>query len=186
VPRAGNIISRFIGRLLLSAMGWRLRGAFPNREKFIIAVAPHSSNIDFVLTVGVILSLSLRCSFLAKASLFRFPLSLLMRGFGGIPVDRSSSQGVVEQLTEHFRRSPQMILGITPEGTRRQVDRWRSGFAQIAQAADIPVLPAIIDYRQKCVTFGPLIEDVSNVDETVRTVQTAALQGTPRQSGQAG
>ena len=170
---------------MLAIMGWRLHGAFPDRAKFIIAVAPHSSNIDFVLTMWVILSLRLKCSYLAKASLFRFPLSVVMNLFGGIPVDRSTSQGVVEQMAARFRAADAMILGITPEGTRHQVREWRSGFAQIAQQANVPVLPAIIDYQRKCVTFGPLIEDVADVEATLGKVQAAAQEGVPRRGRQA-
>ena len=165
---------------MLNLMGWHLDGELPNRGKFIIAVAPHSSNIDFLLTMWVIMSLGLQCSFLAKASLFRLPLGWIMRFFGGIPVDRSSRHGVVEQMTERFRQSSQLVLGIAPEGTRGAVDRWRSGFAQIAQAANIPVQPAIIDYARKCVTFATLIEDVGDVQNTVLAMQSAARQGSPR------
>ena len=143
--------------MLLGGMGWRMDGHFPDRPKFIIAVAPHSSNIDFVLTIGVIMSLGLRCSYLAKASLFKFPLGILMRAFGGIPVDRSSKNGVVDQMSEHFRKAEQLILGITPEGTRSAVNRWRSGFALIAKEADVPVQPAVVNYRDKTITFSPLI-----------------------------
>jgi len=81
---------------MLALMGWRLHGELPNRGKFIIAVAPHSSNIDFLLTMWVIMALGLKCSFLAKASLFRWPLVWVMRFFGGIPVDRSSSQDLAD------------------------------------------------------------------------------------------
>ncbi|MDJ0655856.1 MAG: 1-acyl-sn-glycerol-3-phosphate acyltransferase [Xanthomonadales bacterium] len=169
--------------MLLGGLGWRMGGHFPDRPKFIIAVAPHSSNIDFVLTMGVIMSLGLRCSFLAKASLFRFPLGLLMRAFGGIPVDRSSKNGVVEQMSGHFQRAEQLILGITPEGTRSAVNRWRSGFALIAKEADVPVQPAVVNYREKTITFSPLIEDVSDAEATVKAVQSAASLGSPRNTG---
>ena len=182
VPRGGNAATRFAGRCLLAGMGWRLHGEIPNRSKFIIAVAPHSSNIDFILTMGVIMSLGLKCSFLAKRTLFHFPLGFLMRLFGGIPVDRSSSHGVVEQLIKQFQNSSDLVLGIAPEGTRQQVQRWRSGFAQIAQGANVPVLPAIVDYRAKCVTFRALIEDVSDVEATLQAIQGAASTGAPRQS----
>jgi 1-acyl-sn-glycerol-3-phosphate acyltransferase len=165
---------------MLALMGWRLRGELPNRSKFIIAVAPHSSNIDFLLTMWVIMALGLKCSFLAKASLFRWPLVWIMRFFGGIPVDRSSSQGMVEQMAERFRQSSALVLGIAPEGTRSTVERWRSGFAQIAQAAGVPVQPAIVDYARRCVTFAELIEDVADVQSTVSAMQSAAKKGTPR------
>ena len=143
-------------------------------------MAPHSSNFDYVLTVGIILSCGLKTSYLAKESLFRFPLGIVIRGFGGIPIDRSSPQGVVSQMTELFNSSSQLVLGIAPEGTRSAVKRWRSGFALIAQSANVPVQPAIVDYAQKHITFTPLIEEVDNADKTLGAVQAAAEQGSAK------
>jgi 1-acyl-sn-glycerol-3-phosphate acyltransferase len=180
VPSSGNSITRFLGRLLLNSTGWSLQGDIPNKRQFIIAVAPHTSNFDFMLTVGVIWSLGLKASFLAKRSLFRFPLGYVIRGFGGIPVDRDRKNGVVEDMATHFANNPKLILGIAPEGTRRAVTRWRSGFALIAQAANVPVLPAIINYREKVVTFKSLIEDVGDADHTLAMMQQAAASGSGR------
>jgi len=165
---------------LLRACGWRLSGDIPDRPQPIIAVAPHSSNFDFVLTVGVIMSLGLKASYLAKSSLFRFPLGMVIRVFGGIPVDRSSANGVVEQMRAQFAVSPKLILGIAPEGTRQTVRRWRSGFALIAQAANVPVLPAVINYETKVVTFSDLVDKVDDADGTLNAVKLAAAAGRGR------
>ena len=97
---------------MLRGFGWRLQGELPDRPKFIIAVAPHSSNFDFILTIGVIMALGLKCRFLAKASLFWFPLNLLMNVFGGIRVVRDSAQGVVEQMTRAFLEADQLVLAL--------------------------------------------------------------------------
>ena len=183
VASSGNTLTRFLGRRLLRGFGWRLQGTIPNRHKFIIAVAPHSSNFDFFLTVGVIWGLGLKASFLAKQSLFRFPLGYVVGGFGGIPVDRNSPNGVVGQMTEYFAKQEKLILGIAPEGTRSRVRGFKSGFALIAQGANVPILPAIIDYRTKVVTFKPLIEDVSEPEQTLLTLQQAAATGSGRASG---
>lgn len=160
--------------------GWRLTGTFPNEPRLIIAVAPHSSNFDFVLTVLVIWGLGLRASYLAKQSLFRFPLGIVMRHFGGIAVDRSNANGLVEQLASKFMENPQLILGITPEGTRSNVSRWKNGFALIARAADVPVLPAIINYRDRTVSFDALITEVADPERTLEFMQKAASHGSPR------
>ena len=160
--------------------GWRLEGEFPNRPRVIVAVAPHTSNYDFVLTVMVIWGLGLRASYLAKQSLFRFPLGILMRYLGGIPVDRESPQGMVEQMVARFRQTPQLILGITPEGTRSAVKRWKLGFALIASAAHVPVVPAIINYDTRTVRFHPVIDDVHDAQTTLAKVQSAAATGAPR------
>jgi len=177
VPRGGNALTRWLGRALLRGMGWRLSGEFPNQPKMIIAVAPHTSNVDFVLTVGVIWSLGLRASYLAKRSLFRFPLGFVMRAFGGIPVERGGPQGLVDQMSAQFAASGKLILGIAPEGTRQKVRHWQKGFALIDQASNVPVLPAIVNYQTRIVHFAPLIEDVSDVDFTLASVKQAASAG---------
>ena len=148
----------------------------------IFAVAPHSSNFDFLLTVGVILALGLKASFLAKTSLFRFPLNIIVTGFGGIPVDRNSPKGVVGDMTEAFKKRPQLILGIAPEGTRAKVPQWRSGFALIAYNAQVPVLPVIINYAKKTVTFKTLIEDLDESDNILTAMRAAAADGVGRQA----
>ena len=176
VPHGGNALTRGIGRWLFVVMGWKLRGDLPNRPKLIIAVAPHTSATDFVLTIGVILGLGIRASYLAKASLFRFPLGILMRAFGGVPVERGKSQGHVDEMARRFRAEERLILGITPEGTRAHVSQWKRGFALIAQAASVPILPAIIDNRRRIVTFGELIEDVENPAQSVSHMQQAVAR----------
>ena len=180
VPAGGNWITAKIGRLAMKLMGWRIAGEFPNQPKLIVAVAPHTSNIDFLLTVIVIWGLGMRASFLVKESLFRFPLGILMSALGGIPVDRNSPQGLVAQLTERFNSQSQLILGIAPEGTRRNVLEWKRGFALIAQSAKVPVMPAILNYEKKVVHFLDVLDDVSDAERILRAVQQAAASGAPR------
>lgn len=160
--------------------GWQLEGEIPDHPKMIVAVAPHTSNIDFLLTVMVLWGLGLEAAYLAKQSLFRFPLGIVMRYFGGIPVDRGAANGMVEQLAREFKTRPQLVLGITPEGTRSKVKQWKRGFALIAAAASVPVLPAIINYETRVVRFHPLITDVADPDKTLTMVQCAAASGAAR------
>lgn len=178
LPRGGNFLSRFVGRALLSVMGWRLEGEVPDRPKLIVAVAPHTSNIDFVLTVAVIWGLGLRASFLAKHTLFWFPLGSFMRVMGGIAVDRRSPQGLVQQMASEFDRRSKLVLGITPQGTRSKDGQLKPGFALIAQAANVPVLPAIIDLNAKVVRFEPLMPDVSDAARVVEAVTAMAEAAT--------
>ena len=183
VPSGGNVLTRALGRCGFLLSGWRIEGEIPNQPRMIIAVAPHTSNFDFVLTVGVIWGLGLKASYLAKKSLFRFPIGLLMTAFGGIPVDRGSSQGLVEQMRAQFDSRPGLILGITPEGTRGKVREYKRGFALIAQGARVPVLPAIVNYETKTVRFHRLITDVSDVEHTMAAVMSAAETGAARHPG---
>ncbi len=183
VSRRGNRFTQWFGRTVFRAMGWRLIGQFPDRPKLIVAVAPHSSNIDFVLAAAVIWGYRLNARFLAKHTLFRFPLGSIIRLFGGIPVDRRSAQGLVGQMTEQFDASEGLILGITPEGTRSRVREWRKGFAQIAAAAQVPVVPTIVNYTTREVRFADVIDDVADPEQILARVQAEAAKGVARAAG---
>ena len=100
VPRRGSAPLRAAGRALLAAMGWRVEGEIPDLPKFVIAVAPHTSNWDFVVGMGAMFALDLRLSFLGKHTLFRGPYAPLLRWLGGIPVDRGSPHGVVGEAVQ--------------------------------------------------------------------------------------
>ena len=161
-------------------MGWRIKGEFPDQSKLIVAVAPHSSNIDFILAMAIVSGLGLHASYFAKRSLFKFPLGPVMVAFGGIPVDRNTSQGLVGQMAEQFEKTPKLVLGVTPEGTRDGAKEWKRGFALIAQAANVPILPAILNYKSKVVSFEPMITDVGDVDEVMAVMQRLAKSGSPK------
>lgn len=180
VPRRNNPLTRAIGRLGLRLLGWKMQGDWPDEPKLIVALAPHSSNMDFILSVAVFWGLNLRTSFLAKRSLFWFPLGPIMRFLGGIPVDRSSPQGMVDDLAGKFREASQLVIGITPEGTRGGVSAWKSGFARIAAAAEVPVLPAIVNYDEKMIYFQPVVSGSDTAEEILANTQAAASVGSPR------
>jgi 1-acyl-sn-glycerol-3-phosphate acyltransferase len=140
---------------MLAALGWRVEGEVPNLPKLVIAVAPHTSNWDFVVGVAAMFALDLRIEFLGKHTLFRGPLGAFMRWIGGIPVDRSQPGGVVEEAIAAFGRVQHRVLAIAPEGTRRGAGRFKSGFLRIARGAGVPVVLAALDYGARCVRFGP-------------------------------
>jgi 1-acyl-sn-glycerol-3-phosphate acyltransferase len=180
VPRRNNPITCALGRLGMRLLGWRMQGAWPNEPKLIVAVAPHSSNMDFILSVAVFWALNLRTSYLAKKSLFWFPLGVIMRALGGIPVDRSSPAGMVDDLTERYLSADQLVIGITPEGTRGGVSTWKSGFARIAAKARVPVLPAIVNYEQKIVYLQPIVPGEGSAEEILMATRLAASVGCPK------
>jgi len=180
LPRTYNPLTRLLGRSVFKTLGWRIEGEFPNHAKVVVALTPHSSNVDFILTIAVLWSLGLKSCFLMKRSLFWFPLGPILTALGGIPVDRSTPQGLVEAMTVEFEKRKRLVLGITPEGTRRGVTRWKEGFARIAAAAKVPVLPAVLNYETRTVVFAPLIEDVANIESVLARVKQASLVGVPR------
>jgi 1-acyl-sn-glycerol-3-phosphate acyltransferase len=148
---------------MLALGGWRIEGELPDLPRFVIAVAPHTSNWDFVVGLATMFALDIRLAWIGKHTLFRWPFARVLRWLGGIPVDRSRPNGVVDDSIRAFTRSERLILAIAPEGTRKRVERFRSGFLHIARGAHVPVLLAALDYDARCVRFGPLIgvgEDV--------------------------
>ncbi|WP_229702211.1 lysophospholipid acyltransferase family protein [Bowmanella pacifica] len=157
VPRIGSRFTFWLGCKVLSMKGWRMEGEFPNLDKMVACVAPHTSNWDFVIGLATAFALRLRVSFLGKHSLFKGPLGWWMRKIGGIPVERSAPQGLVQQVADVFARQD-MVLGVAPEGTRKKVENWKSGFLHIAKAANVPVLLIYLDYKKKVIGFGPLLE----------------------------
>jgi 1-acyl-sn-glycerol-3-phosphate acyltransferase len=142
----------------MKALGWRFEGDLPDAPKMVIIGAPHTSNWDFFLFLAALQHFHIQVKFLAKHTLFRWPFGAMFRKVGGIPVDRAQSGGIVRQVREAFDRSERMILVIAPEGTRGPARHWKSGFVEIAEGADIPVVLAGVDAVNKVVVFSPAHE----------------------------
>jgi 1-acyl-sn-glycerol-3-phosphate acyltransferase len=156
IPRRDSRVMRAVGRAVLRMLGWRVEGAVPNLPKFVIAVAPHTSNWDFVVGAATMFALDLRLSFIGKHTLFVGPFAPVLRWMGGIPVDRTSPHGVVAESVRAFDVVPRRILAIAPQGTRSPVAHFKSGFLHIARDAGVPVLLAALDYGSRTVRFGPM------------------------------
>lgn len=146
-----------VARWLLKTLGWQVRGQLPNVKKLVVAVAPHTSNWDFVLTMAASLAMGVQISFLGKHSIFVWPLKKWLLAFGGIPVERSQHHGLVGQMVAEFAKRDQLIFGVSPEGTRKKVERWKSGFWHIARDAQVPIQLVGIDFASKHIVFGPTL-----------------------------
>lgn len=157
-----------LARWMLKMLGWRLDfEGFPSRQGVAI-VYPHTSNWDFPIGMLAKWALGIPAHFWGKDSLFKFPLvGAWMRWVGGIPIDRSSSRGVVGQMVHVFEQHKQndqlLWLGLAPEGTRSLTPGWRSGFYQLSMGAQVPLALVKLDWGQRrfsVVDFYDLTGDV--------------------------
>ena len=162
--RSGSVINKAMGRLLMRFSGWRFEGVLPDIPKVVIAVAPHTTNWDFVIGVIVLWALDLKISFLGKHTLFRGVFGRWMRSIGGIPVDRESMHGVVGDAVRAFQEAERLVLALTPEGTRQLDKGFKRGFLHIAHGAEVPILLAYFDFSRKVIGFGPLFVTTGDVE----------------------
>jgi 1-acyl-sn-glycerol-3-phosphate acyltransferase len=163
---------RLLTQMLLRVFGWRVEGQLPDIPKFIVIGAPHTSNWDFVLFLALAFSLKANPHYMGKAELFRSPFGGFFRWCGGIPVDRSKSTGLVEQTVEVINKAERFILVITPEGTRKEVSSWKTGFYHIGRQAGIPVALGFIDRSRKAIGIGPTVTLTENMESDMKTIQS--------------
>ena len=182
VPRRGSAAARAFGWLVLRLMGWRVDGEVPDLPKFVIAVAPHTSNWDFVVGAATMFALDLRLSFIGKHTLFRWPVEGVLRWMGGIPVDRGASHGLVGETVKAFAAVERRILAIAPQGTRKRGARFRSGFLRIARGANVPVVLASLDYASRCLRLGPTFMPGEDVDAELARVEAFFAKVTGKNS----
>jgi 1-acyl-sn-glycerol-3-phosphate acyltransferase len=171
VPRRGNALLRALGRAVLGVMGWRIVGEIADRPKMVIAVAPHTSNWDFVIGASAMFAMDLDASFLGKHTLFRGPFGPPMRWIGGIAVNRSSPHGVVGDAIAAFASSKARVLAIAPQGTRSPVAHFRSGFLNIARGARVPIVLAALDYEARRIRMGPMLELAEDAEAQLAEIE---------------
>lgn len=159
--------------------GWRMTGSLPDIPRMVLIAAPHTSNWDFLVGVGAMYSAGFRVSFLGKHTLFRPPLGWIMRWLGGRPVDRASTRGMVAETVAQMQASDRFILALAPEGTRKRVVRWKTGFWQVAKAAGLPIVLGFFDYGTRTVGFGPIVWP-GELDQDLSTIQSYYRTRTPR------
>jgi 1-acyl-sn-glycerol-3-phosphate acyltransferase len=168
--RKRSILSRIVRRIILAIYrwrGWTLDGHLPDIPKFVIAGAPHTSNWDFVFFTGATAAEGIEPAFMGKHTLFKGVMRNFMLDMGGIPIDRTQRANVVDQVADEFARRDRLALVIAAEGTRSSMGEWKSGFYNIARAANVPIVPAWVCNTRRIVGFGPAIIPSANYGETL-------------------
>ena len=183
-------LTQRLANLVLRLMGWRVVGVMPRVPKLVVIVAPHTSNWDFPIGLacgyGSGLLSAWPYGFLAKDSLFRWPLGPVLRALGGIPIDRSASSTVVDQMAAVFAGRERFLLVVTPEGTRKRTAFWKSGFYHIARAAGVPIMPVAFDYGRRECRFGEVIVPRGDVEADLEVLRAFYAGVTPKHPANAG
>ena len=145
-------LSNFIFTRIL---GWKLVGDFPKYlKKYVVIAAPHTSWKDFPIAILARNSSGEKVNFIGKNSLFKGPFGFIFRSLGGTPVDRSKSSNMVDAIIQIFDNKEEFRLGISPEGTRKKVIKWKTGFYFIAKGAKVPIVMATLDFENKQIKFS--------------------------------
>lgn len=152
-------LSRFI---FFKLMGWKIEGTFPDLNKMIIAVAPHSKNFDFIIGLLTRAAINEKINYVGKKELFNPITGWFFRATGGTPINRGARENTVQAIAKIFKSISFFRLAIAPEGTRKKVNQWKTGFYFIAKEANVPILLVKFDYLQKKVCFLNLFYPTDN------------------------
>ena len=144
-------MKRFSSFIYHRVLGWKIIGSFKAEtiDKCVIIVVPHTSWHDFYIGLLIRQLQDVKISFLGKKELFRWPLGWYLRKVGGISLDRTSGQNKVEAIAELFKQRKELRLSLAPEGTRKKVKNWKTGFYHIAMAANVPIIMVAFDFGKK-------------------------------------
>jgi 1-acyl-sn-glycerol-3-phosphate acyltransferase len=173
-PQVPKLNSRFwpwLMRSILRLSGWRLLGTLPDVPKLIVIGAPHSSYWDGVWGLLMKIGLGANINVMIKREVLDGPLGIILRPIGMIPINRKAALNVVGQMVQRFDNCERMWLGITPEGTRKRVTHWKSGFLRIAREANVPILPVFIDYPSKTFTLGTMMHASDDPDADMAAIR---------------
>jgi len=165
------MIRKLCNWLLFSLMGWHdeVSVAFP--KKYIICMAPHTSNWDFIIGLLYSRATGMRSQFLMKREWFFWPMGCLFRKLGGIPVFRDRHTSMTDRMATLAAESSEFALCITPEGTRSLNPDWKKGFYFIAQKAGIPILLFALDYGKRAVNCSRMVVPSGDVEADMRTIK---------------
>lgn len=175
---------RFFAWLFYRVLGWKKNISIELPKKAILCVAPHTSNWDFIYGQYFALAEGWKVGFLMKESWFFWPLGVLFRKMGGVPVSRRKNQSLTETMANKMADAEEMLLCITPEGTRQRNGKWKRGFYYIATGANVPILLFGLDYDRKLVECSKMFVPTGNVEKDMQEIKQHFAQYTAKYPGQ--
>ncbi|MEH6656161.1 1-acyl-sn-glycerol-3-phosphate acyltransferase [Leeuwenhoekiella marinoflava] len=162
-----------LAKVIYKSLGWSIRGRFPEEVKKMVVIAvPHTSWHDFYMGLLFRSVVGVQINFLGKKELFKWPFGWYFRKVGGIPLDRFNKQNKVDRIAEMFQEHTLFRLALSPEGTRKKVEKWKSGFYYIALKAGVPILPITMDFEKKEHHIGDLFYPTGNCDSDLTSLMS--------------
>lgn len=169
-----------ISKWIFKITGWKAIVSVPEPSKSVICIAPHTSNYDFLIGKFFYWSINRKSNFLMKKTWFFFPLGILFRSMGGIPVNRSKSSSITDTIAQEFDKHEKFHIAITPEGTRSKVKKWKMGFYYIAVKANVPIQLAFIDYKKKEMGITQIFYPTANEELDIKTIRNFYKDVSPK------
>ena len=164
-------ILRKIARFGINISGWTIKGKVPDEERIVIIAAPHTSNWDFILAMLAIFGLNIKVRWLGKNSIFKPGFKKFFEWLGGIPVYRDNPSSLIENVVNIVKKERSIVIAMTPEGTRKKVKRWKTGFLRIAKQTHSKILLISIDAPTKSIEIGNIFNPTGNSEEDLAYIQ---------------
>ena len=164
-------ILRKIGRFGINISGWTIKGNVPDEERIVLIAAPHTSNWDFVLAMLAIFGLNIKLRWLGKHSIFKPGFKFFFEWLGGIPVYRDNPSTLIESIVDIVKKEKSIVIAMTPEGTRKKVKRWKTGFLRIAKQTQSKILLISIDATTKSIEIGKIFNPTGDNEEDLAFIQ---------------
>ncbi len=162
---------------VLKLFGWKIDPIPPAEiKKAVVVMGPHTSNWDFLIGYMAFRYYKVKAKYLIKKDLFFFPLGLLLKAMGGIPVDRKKNNNVTKQAVDYLNSTDTCAMVFTPEGTRSYQPNWKKGFYFIAHEAKVPIFIGYLDYERKIGGFHSLFEPTGDVDKDIQHIKSVLSQ----------
>jgi len=166
-----SILLRKIARFGINISGWTIKGMVPDEERIVIIAAPHTSNWDFVLAMLAIFGLNIKLRWLGKHSIFKPGFKNFFKWLGGIPVYRDNPSNLIDNVVKIVKKEKSIVIAMTPEGTRKKVKRWKTGFLRIAKQTHSKILLISIDAPTKSIEIGKIFNPTGNSEDDLAFIQ---------------
>lgn len=164
-----------LSKTIYQLQGWSAVnnvGVIPKRA--VLLAAPHTSNMDMIIALHVFELLGIKPKIAIKKELFQYPpIKKYLESIGGVPIDRQKTEvkiSIVDVLADLFNQYDEIVLTITPEGTRSKTDRWKTGFYHVAMKAKVPIIISYLDYKLKEGVIEKIFYPTGNFEEDMKVI----------------